>query len=67
MKETYTSVSEVLKVIISIYEFLVSNLQRQVGARLFMNLYSKVVVSPFRISSIEGHYNIDSKGEAKAS
>ena len=67
MKGAYKSVSEFLRVIISLDELLVSKLHRYLGARLFMDLYTMVVVSPFIISSIEGHCNSDSSGKAEAS
>ena len=53
--------------IISLDEFLVNKLQRCVGARLRMDLYTMVVVSPFVVSLMEGRCNLGSCGEAKAS
>ena len=37
------------------------------GVRLFMDLYTMVVVSPFIRSPIEGHSNLDRNGETEAS
>ena len=67
MKGTYKSVSEFLKVMISLDEFLVNELHRYIGASLFVDFYTMVAVSPFIISSIEGHCNLESSGEAEAS
>ena len=67
MKGTYKSVSELLRLIISLDEFLVNKFYRYLGARLFMDLYTMLVVSPFIISSREGHSSSDSSGEAEAS
>jgi len=66
MKGMYKSVSELLR-LISLDQFLVNKLYRYLGARLFMDLYTILVVSSFIISSIEGHSNLDSSGEIDAS
>ena len=47
-------------------EFLAHALHRQMGARLFMDLHTMVVVSSFIISSIEVNYNLARSGEAEA-
>ena len=44
-----------------------NKLHRYLSARVFMDLYTMLVVSPFIISSIEGHSNLDSSEEAEAS
>ena len=59
MKETYKSASEFLRVIISLDELLVNKLHSSLGAGLLMDLYTMVVVSPYTISSTEGHCNLD--------
>ena len=46
--------------------FLASKLHRYMGAGLFMDLYTMVIVSPFIISLIEGHCNLGSSGYAEA-
>ena len=53
-------------VIISLDEVLVSTLHKYVGARLSMDFYTMVAISPFIILSIEGHCNIDGSGEVEA-
>ena len=53
--------------IVSLDEFLVNKVHRYLGARLFMDLYTMIVVSPFIILSMIGHSNLDSSGEAEAS
>ena len=67
MKGKYKSISEFLRLVISVDEFLVNKLHRVVGARLFMDLHTTVVVHPFIISSIEGNCDLDSSVEAEAS
>ena len=57
MKGTYKSVSEFLRVMISLDDLLVNKLRRYVGASLFVDLYT---VSSFMITSIEGHCSLDS-------
>ena len=59
MKGTYKSVLELLRLIISLDEFLVNKLPRNLGARLFISCLS------FLILLIEGHSNLGDSGEAE--